>query len=108
MSYNKEEFDKVNGNGAISANDEAENKFYIVWFTSAPYTLQEYVESDGNQLASGDLVCNTIYTFPGRNKSQFYVNTYIYKRVTVSMKTVAIGNLDIKVWTQRSNLPQGN
>ena len=63
----------MNGNGAISDNDEAANNFYIVFFTSVPYTLQEYVESYGIQLASGYLVCNAIYTSPGRNKSRFYV-----------------------------------
>ena len=44
--------------------------------TSVPYTLQEDVESDGNQLASGDLVCNEIYTSTGLQKPLFYVDPY--------------------------------
>ena len=59
----------MNGYGDISANDKAANIFYIIHFTSVPYTLQEDVESDGNQLESGGLVFNAIYTFPGRHKS---------------------------------------
>ena len=58
----------MNGCGAISANNEAANMFFIVCFTSVPYTLQEDVESYGNKLASGDLVCNVIYTSPRRYK----------------------------------------
>ena len=61
----------MNGYVAIAANDEAANNFDISRFTSVPYTLQENLESDGNQLASGDLVCNVIYTSPVRNKSLF-------------------------------------
>ena len=60
MSNNKAELVKFNGYGSVSANDEAANMFYISWFTSVPYTLQEYVESDGNQLAYSDLVFNAI------------------------------------------------
>ena len=66
----------MNGYGAIAANDESENNFYIVCFTYIPYTLQEYVESDENKLAYGELFCNKIYTSPGRHKSLFYVNQY--------------------------------
>ena len=40
MPTNKTEIIKVNVYGAISANDEAVNNFYIVWFISVLYTLQ--------------------------------------------------------------------
>ena len=57
--------------GVIASNDEAANHFYIFCFTYVPYTLKEDVELDGNQLVSGDLVCNAIYKSPGRHKSLF-------------------------------------
>ena len=60
ISTNKAERFKANGYGAIADNGEAANNFYFVCFIYVPYTLQEYVESDGNQLASGDLVYNAI------------------------------------------------
>ena len=60
---------------AIAANDESENIFYIVIFKYVPYTLQEYMESDGNQLAYGDPVCNSIYIYPGRYKPQLFCRT---------------------------------
>ena len=71
MSTNKSELVKVNGCGDISANYEASNKFYIVHFTSVPDTLQEDVESYGNQFSSGDFVCNVIYTSHGWHRSSF-------------------------------------
>ena len=44
MSTNKSELVKVNGYGAIAANNKSANIFYIFWFKYVPYTLQEYVE----------------------------------------------------------------
>ena len=76
MSNNKAVPVKVSGYGAIYSNDEAANIFYIVCFISFLYTPLEYVESDGNKFASGDLVCDSIYTSPGRHKSRFYVEPY--------------------------------
>ena len=66
----------MNGCGAIPPNDEAKNNFYIVHFTPVTYTLQEYVESNGNELASGYLVWNSIYTCPGQHKPRFYIESY--------------------------------
>ena len=42
---------------------------FVVSFTSVPYTLEEDVESDGNQLAYNDPVFNSIYTSHRRHKS---------------------------------------
>ena len=68
IQTNKVELVQVNVYGAIDAIDEAVNNFYIFFFTSLPHTLQEDVESYGNQLASSGLVCNAIYIYPGRHK----------------------------------------
>ena len=73
---NKEELVQVNGYGPIATNDETENNLYIVRFTYVPYIIQEDVETDGNQLASGDLVWNEIYIYLGSNKPIFYVDKY--------------------------------
>ena len=56
IATNKTEIFQLNGYGTISINDRPANIFYIVFFLSFPYTLQEDVKSDGNRLASGDLV----------------------------------------------------
>ena len=64
MSTNTEELIEVNGYGAIDANVEAEKNPYIDWFTYFPYTLQEDLESDGNESSSNDLVWNPIHKSP--------------------------------------------
>ena len=64
------------------------------------------MESDGNQLACVELVCNSIYTSPGWNKSVFNVEPY-KKKVNMSMHTVAIPNIDVKFWTRKSEFPPG-
>ena len=69
MSTNKAYIVEVNGYGPIAANYEAVNNVCIVRFTSVPYTLQEGVKSYDNKLSSSELVCNNIYTSPGRPKS---------------------------------------
>ena len=61
------------------------------------------MESDKNQLASGDLFFKAIYTSSGRNKSRFGINSCKKQKiVTVPMNTVAIPNLDVKAQTQKS------
>ena len=60
------------------------------------------MEPDGNKLASGYLFCNTIYKYTGMHKSNLYIDPCKrQKSVTVSMRTVSISNLDIKVWNQK-------
>ena len=58
----------MNGYGDIAANDEAEKQIYVFCLTYVPYTLQEDVKLDRNQLSSGDLVCGAIYTSPAVQK----------------------------------------
>ena len=63
----------MNWHSAISAKDEGENNFYIVLLKYFLYTLQEYVESNGNKLASNELICNAIYTYKGQTRSRYYI-----------------------------------
>ena len=70
--------------------------------------MQKHLELYGNQLASGYLVCNAIYTSLGRHKLRVYVAPCKrQKTVTVPMNTVAMPNLKVKVWTHKSEFPQG-
>ena len=65
----------MNGYGDIAANDEDANNFYIICCASVPYTLQGYVESNGNQCSSGELVWNEIYTSPVLQKSRISIES---------------------------------
>ena len=53
----------MNEYGAIPANDESSNILYVVSFTYVPYSLQEDVEPEENQLAYTGRVCNVIYIY---------------------------------------------
>ena len=67
------------------------------------------MESNVIKLSYGGLVCNAIYTYLERLKLRYYVGTCTrQKSVTVSMKTVAVPNIDVKVWTQKNEVLQGN
>ena len=61
MSTNKVELVELGGYGAIAADDESANDLLWFCFVSVIYILQEDMESDGNQLTSGDLFFNDIY-----------------------------------------------
>ena len=83
--------------------------FYIVLCKNGSYMIQEDMESDGNKLESGELVCNDIHTYPVCPKPGFYVNTCKrHKYVVVLMSIVAITNIDMKFWTREHEFPQGN
>ena len=45
MSTNKAELVKLNGYGAIAANDEAENNLYFVCFASVPKHFKKVLKS---------------------------------------------------------------
>ena len=64
MSNNNAVLIKVNRYVTKDTNNEAAITFFLVCYTYVPYKLQEYVESDGNLLASDDLVFNSIYISP--------------------------------------------
>ena len=109
ISNNKGKPLKVNECGAIAANDEAADIFYIFWFLFVPYTFQKDVVSDRNQIKFGDLVCHTIYTSTGQHKSCFCINLLKeQKSVTVSMNTVDLPNIGVKICTPKGEFPQGN
>ena len=65
------------------------------------------MESDGKKLTYGDLVCNATYIYLLDGINHDFISIQI-KIVTVSMNTVDIPSIDVKVWTRKSELRQGN
>ena len=47
--------------GAINTTDSSTNGFYVIFFTSGAYTLQENTTIDGQILIAGELVVNAKY-----------------------------------------------
>eukprot|EP00957_Ditylum_brightwellii_P180175 13724417-Ditylum_brightwellii.AAC.1 len=53
-----------NNFGAVNKNDPKAKGFYIVKFTSLPYTLKENIEVDNDLIKDGSLVCKAEYMSP--------------------------------------------
>ena len=59
--------------GDIDAGYYSCNGYYIIIFSSSPYTLQEYLSIDGQVISSGEMVCDGTYLFPINSNSHYYV-----------------------------------
>ena len=49
--------------GAIDTDDSSCNGYYIIKFSSSPYTLQSDLNIDGKVISSGGMVCEGTYFF---------------------------------------------
>ena len=60
--------------GAIDADDYICRGYYIIIFSSFPYTLQEDLSIDGQVISSGEMVCDRNYYFPININYRSYVS----------------------------------
>ena len=49
--------------GAIDSDDSSCHGYYIIKFSSYPYTLQEELNIDGQVISYGEMVCEGNYFF---------------------------------------------
>eukprot|EP00957_Ditylum_brightwellii_P136077 10378144-Ditylum_brightwellii.AAC.1 len=56
----------MNNFGAVNTNDPRAKEFYIVKFTSLPYTSQENNVSDNDLIKAETLVCEAEYMSPAQ------------------------------------------
>ena len=77
--------------------------YFLIYIcsTHAPRRRGSY----GNKLSYGDLVCNDIYTYPGWPKSLFYVEIC---KIKICDCVDTIPNLNVKAWSHKNYLTQGN
>ena len=55
---------RIEGNcGAIDADDSTCHGYYIIRFSSYPYTLKAYLNIYGQVIYSGEMVCEETYYF---------------------------------------------
>ena len=67
-------FINIEGNyGAIDADDYSCHSYYIIKFSSSPYTLQLDFSSDWEVISSCEMVCKVDYFFPININSNHYV-----------------------------------
>eukprot|EP00957_Ditylum_brightwellii_P070261 5337625-Ditylum_brightwellii.AAC.1 len=55
-----------NNFGTVNTNDPKAEVFYIVIFTSLPYTLQENIVAENDLVKEGSLVCEAEYMSPAQ------------------------------------------
>ena len=59
--------------GAIDTDDYLCHGYYIIKFSSSPYTLQADLIIDGQVISYGKVVCEVTYFFPISINSHCYV-----------------------------------
>ena len=81
--------------GANDTDDYSCRDYYIIKFSSSPYTLKAYLSIDGKVISSGEMVCEGNYFFLVNNNSHYYV-LQITKPINtiVSLRTIKNGNIN--------------
>ena len=58
--------------GAIYSGDSSDHGYYIIKFSSSPYTLQSYLIINGRVIYSGEMVSKGNFFFPINISSRYY------------------------------------
>ena len=81
--------------GAINTTDTSTNGFYVIFFASGAYTLQENTTIDGKILISGELVVNAKYLCSMQVDTNWYWNQQSKHHViTVQTRTIVHPQLE--------------
>ena len=89
--------------GAVNTNDTRTEGFYIVRFTSFPYTLQDDEYVDNEVLTGGSIVCDAVYYEPARENSLWYINSE-HDPLKVNMRKILVPKLSAAIITSVSDL----
>ena len=82
--------------GAIDTGDSSCRGYYIINFSSYPYTLQADLSIDGKFISSRDIVCEETYFFPINIYSHYYVKKENKSINTiVSLRKIINGNVNV-------------
>ena len=82
--------------GAIDGDDSSCHGYYIINFSSSPYTLQSDLSIDGWVISSGEMVREGTYFFPINTNYHYYVLQINKPNNTiVSISTIINGNVNV-------------
>ena len=100
----------IGGHGAFGTEDENADGYYIVKWTSVPYTLQEDVEltefTPAIRIKAGELVCDADYYNKVPGARHWYTPTQGEERkTTVRVKQVLAPHLELKPISDENPLP---
>ena len=92
--------------GAIDNDDSSCHGYYIIKFSSSPYTLQVELSIDERVISSGELVHEVNYFFPIKINSHYYylqrtkpINTIVY------LSTIINDNVNVICYDSRDFVP---
>ena len=90
--------------GAIRTNDESDDGYYVLQWTTEPYTLQEDKEIKGylpiTTAYAGEIVCDVVFLNPVPNAKYWYTSMITGDGdVTVRLKQVLLPNITTVSYT---------
>ena len=79
--------------------------YYIIIFSSSPYTLQADFNIEGQVISSGEIVCEVTYYFPINTNSNYYVTPKKSNKKIVYLSTMINGNIKIIYYDSNAVVP---
>ena len=79
--------------------------YYIIIFSSSPYTLQADFNIEGQVISSGEIVCEVTYYFPINTNSNYYVTPKKSNNKIVYLSTMINGNIKIIYYDSNAVVP---
>ena len=94
-----------NSYGSVNTDDPQTEGFYIVMFTSEPYSLQEEINVHGDIINCGTLVCDAKYCSPAQINSRWYVHLSDEgNETTIQVSKILTTQLSVEVVSDTSHL----
>ena len=92
--------------GSIDANYYIFHGYYIIKFSSSPYTLQADLSIDFRVISSGEMVCEENYIFSINMNSRYYVfkKINLMKKI-ISLSTIIESNVNIIFYYSKDFVP---
>ena len=81
--------------GTIDSDYSTCHGYYIIIFSSSPYTLQADLSIDGQVIYSGEIVFEGTYFFININCHYYYFQKNKSNNTIVSLRTIINGNVNV-------------
>ena len=106
IAMNLAGFIKPNTYGAVATDDTSSHGYYIVFFLSSPYTLQEDTKCGDYCIDNGELVCEVRYVYAIQKDSHWYMfKKNDTSKILVEVTTVVAHSLDVSIIVEKRLLP---
>ena len=90
---------------AIDADDSSCYGYYIINFSSSPYTLQSDLSIYGEVIYSGEMVCEGTYVFTTNINYYYYVLQKKSNNAIFSLRKIINGNVNVICYDSKDVIP---